>query len=38
MKDKQVDTMERIEEVMKDVSPISAVAELSEYQYSEEAF
>lgn len=38
MKDKQVDTMEHSEEVIRDVSPISAVAEPSEYQYGAEAF
>lgn len=38
MKDKQVDTMEHSEEVIRDVSPIATVAEPSEYQYGAEAF
>lgn len=38
MKDKQVDIMEHSEEVRMDVSPITAVAEPSEYQYGAEAF
>ena len=38
MKDKQVDTEKHTEEVMEDVSLISAVAEPSEYQYGAEAF
>ena len=38
MKDKQVDTMEHSEEVRRNVSPIAAVAEPSEYQYGAEAF
>ncbi len=38
MKDKQMDTMEHSEAARRDVSPISAVAEPSEYQYGAEAF
>lgn len=38
MKDKQVDTVEHTEQIRRDVSPISAVAEPSEYQYGAEAF
>ncbi len=36
MKDKQVDTVEHTEEVRRDVAPIAAVAEPSEYQYGVE--
>ena len=38
MKDKQVDKEKQTEEVMEDVSLVSAVAEPSEYQYGAEAF
>ena len=38
MNDKQVDTEKHTEEVMEDVSFVSAVAEPSEYQYGAEAF
>ena len=38
MNDKQVDTEKHTEEIMEDVSFVSAVAEPSEYQYGAEAF